>query len=136
MLKDRFKFPKGKKVYSVKIPEEIMNGKKELLYATVRGIFDTDGCIYFDKRARYRKPYPRITLQIANKALFLQLKSILNKEFKVYASERSNRKFYIEIYGHEQLQKWMSVIGFSNPRHSDKINAPVAQPGRAQKKFA
>ncbi len=136
MLKDRFEFPQGKKVYSVKIPEEIIKAGKEYIYATIRGIFDTDGCIFFDKRALYKGPYPRVTLQIANKSLFLQLKSLLSEEFKLYTSERSDRKFYIEIYGHEQLQKWMLLIGFSNPRHSDKIYAPVAQPGRAQKKFA
>jgi hypothetical protein len=127
MLKDRFHMPVGKKVYKVKIPEEIISNKdKSLLYATIRGIFDTDGCVFFDKRPRYKRPYPRITLHIANESLFLQIKEILNKEFKIYASERTKRKFYIEVYGHVQLQKWMSLIGFSNPRHLDKIYASVA----------
>ncbi|MDP3728381.1 MAG: LAGLIDADG family homing endonuclease [bacterium] len=126
MLKERFQFPQGKKVYFVKIPKEIISGKKEFIYATIRGIFDTDGCVYFDKRSIYKKPYPRITLQIANEGLFLQLKALLSKYFEIYTSKRTNRKFYIEVYGHEQLKKWMLMIGFSNPRHLKKINASVA----------
>jgi len=134
MLKNRFRIPQGKKAYSVRIPEEILNSNDRLLiYATIRGIFDTDGCIYFDERLCYKKPYPRITLQISNKGLFHQLKEILKKDFTLYASARTKRKFYIEIYGHQQLDKWLSLIGFSNPRHLDKIHAPMAQPGRAQK---
>ena len=128
MLKERFKFPIGKKNNSVIIPKEIINSKdKKFLYATIRGIFDTDGGVFFDNRKPYKTPYPRITLKIASKPLFKQIKTILKTEFKlcIYKKKNKNGKEYDEliIYGHKQLNKWMQLIGFSNPRHLKKIKA-------------
>lgn len=122
MLIKRFDMPFGKKVYTVKIPNEILNcNNKNFIFRTIRGIFDTDGCVFFDKRSIYKTPYPRITLQIANLGLYKQIISVLKDNFKLYQSQRSDRKFYIEIYGHKQIAKWMSLIGFSNPRHLNKL---------------
>ena len=70
----------------------------------------------------YKKPYPRIALQIASQPLFLQLKEFLQKYFSIYTFEDHNRRAYhIEVYGHAQLTKWMQLIGFSNKRHLSKI---------------
>ncbi len=120
-LKDGFGFIPGKKTYTVKIPEKIMNSKDEFIYSTIRGIFDTDGCVYFDKREGYKRPYPRIVLQIASEPLFMQLNTYLSKKFKIYSGKNNRNIYYIEIYGFNQLKEWMSKIGFSNKRHLDKI---------------
>jgi len=121
LLMKRFEFPKGKKCYSVEIPKEIINSEDSFIRATIRGIFDTDGCIYFDNRKAYKRPYPRITFQTTSKKLYLQLKEYLPKHFKIYTRETLKRGFYIEIYGHSQLKKWMSLIGFSNSKHLNKL---------------
>ena len=127
-LTNKLNFTLGKKAYNIKIPKVILKNK-EFLYATIKGIFDTDGCVFFDKRKIYKKPYPRITLQIASVPLLEQLEKILSKEFKLYISKRGNNKNYLEIYGEQQLYKWIKIIGFSNKRHLDKIKkyASVAQ---------
>ena len=129
---NRFNFILGKKTYIIKIPDEIMNSNKNYIYATVRGIFDTDGCIFFDKRKIYRKPYPRITLQITSKNLQEQLKKILSVEFKIFTTINKRGVYCLEIYGYEQINKWMKIIGFSNEKHLNRLYAPVAQHGRAQ----
>jgi DNA-binding transcriptional regulator WhiA len=122
LLIGRFGFKPGNKTYSVKIPEEILQSNTSLIFATIRGIFDTDGTVFFDKRLIYNQPYPRIALQIVSKPLFLQLKEFLQKYFSIYTFEDKKRKAYrIEIYGAEQLCKWMQLIGFSNKRHLDKV---------------
>lgn len=124
LITERFEFPKGVKSYTVKIPEEIIKSEKKLIFATVRGIFDTDGCVFLDKRKAYKKPYPRITLQTVSKPLYLQLKEILSKEFSLYTYENKKRNsHYVEVYGHLQIAKWMKLIGFSNERHLSKIRA-------------
>ncbi|MCX6802186.1 MAG: hypothetical protein NT067_03660 [Candidatus Diapherotrites archaeon] len=64
VLTERFGIPKGVKFDKVLIPEEILNSNQEFIAATLRGIFDTDGSIYFDKRKIYRKPYVRIELNM------------------------------------------------------------------------
>ncbi|MEK6857222.1 MAG: LAGLIDADG family homing endonuclease [Nanoarchaeota archaeon] len=115
-------FHKGPKSHDVTIPKEIFS-KPHLMNHTIRGIFDTDGCVFFDKRNTYKKPYPRITLQSASIELIKQLEKYLSKHFKIYVS-KSNRDGYrncIEIYGNEQLIKFLKLIGFSNKRHLNKV---------------
>ncbi len=118
----RFGFVAGNKTYTVEIPEEILQAGEEFVFPTIRGIFDTDGCVFFDKRKPYKNPYPRVTLQIASKPLFLQLKTFLEKHFSLYTHCRSKPKhFTLEVYGHKQFEKWMQLIGFSNQRHLNRI---------------
>ena len=115
-------FLKGKKSRTVKIPQQIINDEK-LMNATLRGIFDTDGSIFFDKRKKYKQPYPRITIQLASIKLIEQIENYLSKEFKlyVYKKNRNGYRNYLEIYGHEQLEKFLKKIGFSNERHLRRI---------------
>lgn len=123
LLTKRFGFKPGNKNYSVKIPEEILNSDDKLIFSTIRGIFDTDGTFFVDNRPVYKKPYPRIALQTVSRPLFLQLKNFLEKYFYLYTFEDSKRKAYsIEVYGCEQLDLWMRLIGFSNKRHLNKIS--------------
>lgn len=126
-LKDFFGFIPGRKTYSVKIPEKIMSSQRKFIFRCVRGIFDTDGTVFFDKRKIYGQPYPRVCLQIVSKNLFDQLKNELGKSFKLYTRFNKKRNVYIiEIYGISQFNNWMKKIGFSNKRHLDRI-ASVAQ---------
>jgi len=122
LLTTRFEFIPGKKAYTVKIPQEIINSNEKFMFAVTRGIFDTDGCVFFDKRGKYKSPYPRIVLQIKSKPLFLQLKNFLETHFSLYARESNSRNTCcLEIYGKEQFKKWMNLIGFSNKKHLERI---------------
>lgn len=124
LLTNRFGFPAGPKTYTTKIPEEIMKAEEKFVFATIRGIFDTDGCVFLDPRKIYNRPYPRITLQTVSEPLFLQLKEFLSKYFALYAHHSIARHSYcIEVYGHKQVEKWMKLIGFSNSRNFRKIEA-------------
>lgn len=116
-------FKQGEKSHTIKIPKPILKNE-EFLKSTIRGIFDTDGCFFLDKRSVYKKPYPRITLQLASIDLINQLEKYLSKRFTlyVYKCNRDGCKNYIEIYGHKQLEKFLKQIGFSNQRHLNKIN--------------
>ena len=121
-------FHKGKKSRNIKIPENILKNEK-FMNATLRGIFDTDGSVFLDKRHSYKNPYPRITLQLSSQALIGQLENYLSMNFKLYVnkSNRDGYRNYIEIYGHGQLETFLKQIGFSNKRHLNKIkNASVA----------
>jgi hypothetical protein len=120
-LKDFLGFIPGKKSHSVFIPNKII-ANKDFIYPTVRGIFDTDGCVFLDKRKKYKKIYPRITFQTVSKPLFEQLNHILSEKFNLYTRFNERRQIYIiEIYGINQVKYWMKIIGFSNQRHLDKI---------------
>ena|GEM_PF-1445742 len=123
-LTKRFGFVAGNKTFTVKIPEEILAAEEELAFATIRGIFDTDGCVFFDNRKIYRKTYGRIILKTVSTPLYEQLNEFLGKYFSLYSATKKwngKRIYEITIYGNKQIEKWMRLIGFSNDRHLFKI---------------
>lgn len=126
-LKDFAGFVPGKKTFTVYIPDKIINAGEKFINSTIRGVFDTDGGVFLDKRKNYKTPYPRIFLQTVSKPLYDQVHFYLSKEFNLYTRFNEKRQIYIiEIYGIQQLRKWTSLIGFSNKRHLDKV-ASMAQ---------
>ncbi|MFQ6020883.1 MAG: hypothetical protein ACE5J4_02580 [Candidatus Aenigmatarchaeota archaeon] len=50
--------PMGKKSDIIEIPQDLYNSK--YITNVIRGIFDTDGFVYLDKRKIYKQLYPRI----------------------------------------------------------------------------
>ena len=121
-LKEFFNFIPGRKAHIIFIPEKISSSKDEYMRFAIRGIFDTDGGVFLDKRKSYNSFYPRIYIQTVSERLHKQLYSYLSMYFKIYSAFDFKRQIYkIEIYGIEQLRKWMSLIGFSNKRHLDKV---------------
>jgi len=121
LLTKRFNLPAGKKSYTVKIPKEILDSEDLLnLNYCIRGIFDTDGCVFFDKRGTYAKPYIRIGLSLENKPLINEIYYYLNK-IGINAMVTANSKV-IQMNGTRNCKKFIDFIGFSNPRHLRKIN--------------
>ena len=118
-------FSEGEKSRTVKIPLEIASEPK-LMNACLRGIFDTDGCVFLDRRKKYLHPYPRITLQSASLDLISQIEAYLLRTFDLYVNKanRDGYRNYVEIYGHRQVEIFLKQIGFSNDRHLSKLMPP------------
>ena len=56
-LKELFNLKSNKKTHIIKIPNEILESKnKALLHSIIRGLFDTDGGVFLDKRKMYKTP--------------------------------------------------------------------------------
>ena len=124
LLKDFFGFNPGVKTHTINIPYLIKDKGDEYLRRTIRGIFDTDGGVFLDKRPIYKNSYPRIIFQTVSKPLYLQLVNYLGMHFDLYTRLNRKRQIYIiEIYGIQQLRRWMSLIGFSNERHLNRIKS-------------
>ena len=121
LLVHRFGIPPGIKCYTVMVPREILIGDKKMLRATLRGMFNTDGGVGFDKRKIYKKPYIRVNYTSASRALIDQLGKILH-EFEIPYSVHTNRKSQIiQINGEKNVRMFLNKIGFSNKRHLKKI---------------
>ena len=120
LLTKRFRFPAGLKTYTVQIPDEIVNsGNLNLINRCIRGIFDTDGGVYFDKRKSYKSPYIRIGLQILSRNLIGQIYNYLQMQG---INPTLTRKITnLQVNGRENCKKFIETIGFSNRRHLDKI---------------
>ena len=121
MLTQRFKIPAGVKAYTVFIPDEIVLLGNNYLYATLRGMFDTDGGIGFDKRKIYSEPYIRINYTSSSKKLIKQTSEILNQNNIPHSVHSKTSAQMIQINGRNNTSQFMSKIGFSNKRHLDKI---------------
>ena len=123
-LKDNFGFPVGKKGDNLTIPLKFKKEDK-LIRPFIRGLFDTDGCLFLDKRKAYKKPYPRLQLEITSQKLFKEVADYLSRYFRVHTKKRIRYNKYViyllELYGYEQLNKWLEMIGFSNKKHLDKV---------------
>ena len=113
-------FPIGKKKGKLRVPEEIKEDKL-LLRAFLRGLFDTDGSLFFDKRPIYEKPYPRIDLHLADDPFLKEVHCLLIRAG--VSSCLSKNK--IQINGLKGVTEFINKVGFSNHKHVKKTKALV-----------
>ncbi|MBS3064935.1 MAG: hypothetical protein J4451_00330 [DPANN group archaeon] len=117
-------FPIGRKG-NLPIVDFVLKNEK-LWPHFLRGYFDTDGCIFWDKRKIYKKPYPRITFTTISENLARDLKNCLEKLGFPIRIAKKNRlttlakrgysiTYDIEFYGHKHLKMWNNLVGSSNP---------------------
>jgi len=119
-LHAKFGLPFGKKTFTISIKKELMNWK--FSKHIIRGICESDGCIYFSKSKCSKYPtYPRIEIRTSSKRLAKQLMNILSKkDFRVnYLKCKKTAKIYVS--GSEMLNKWIKEIGFNNCKNLSKI---------------
>ncbi|MFH1664208.1 MAG: LAGLIDADG family homing endonuclease [archaeon] len=119
LLIKRFGFPTGVKFDKILIPEEILHSSNEHIAAVLRGLFDTDGCVFFDKRKIYRNPYMRFNLTMYNPQILDQVVQALAK-IGIHAS-RANSKRSIQITNSQNIEGFLRSVGFSNTRHISKV---------------
>lgn len=116
--------PLGKKL-NVKIPSQFLK-KEELSIAVIRGIYDTDGNLYLEKKNR--KLYPRIEITSVSKELSMQIHRLLRKlnlRATIYTEPKKqknwNNRHHISVRGEEMLEKFFRIIEPQNPKHLKKI---------------
>lgn len=120
--------PIGKKSDIVKIPNPIIKNMNQSK-AFLRGFADTEFSVTFKKAGRKTHSYPRISVDISSKEMISQISKILNKlriSHKVYKRDRARNNtsyttYMMDINGKENLQKWLTSIGFNNQKHLSKI---------------
>ena len=116
-------FTPGTKTYTVSVPDYILEADVTIKRAFVRGLFDTDGCLRFERvNKRKMHDYPRIELGFASKALRDGLRLLLDDlGFRSFIwSDKTN--FKICLSGKVMLAKWMTEIQPKNPKHLKKYD--------------
>jgi hypothetical protein len=108
------------KSISVFIPKALVADWR-LASATLRGLADTDGSVFFSKKPGVEK-YPSLEITTSSIILAEQVRELLLihgfrvTNLRSYFSKLSKHRTYkICLYGKENLRKWMGEIGFSNP---------------------
>jgi len=93
----------------------------------LRGIFDTDGTLFFSKKTYKNTIYPTLEIRTYSKALGKQVDRLLTKKgFRSRLRGNDFRGFHIGLYGYNMLYKWVGEIGFSNYRHTNKYLRYIA----------
>jgi len=114
---------------NIEIPKQIME-RTQLSKRFLRGLFDTDGTIYFDKNRTAKNPInnvPVIKLGTVSKILAYQVLAMLSKlglnprMKKPYQGKRDKNKVYtVLIYRRADIDFFIRKIGFKNPKHYTK----------------
>lgn len=102
-----------------------------LMRSFLRGIFDTDGCIFCSQKPGVPH-YPTIELTTICQELAQKIAASLKDQgFRVgsvrgYKYRHSNNlSFKVSLYGKENLRKWNATIGFSNLAKREKAEKMV-----------
>jgi len=121
MITQRFNISAGRKSRTVLIPREILSSNPKNIFAFLRGLYDAEGCVFFDKRLVYNKPYVRIELHMCNLLLLKQVYNLL-KNFGINSTLGTSKdNLRVTIYTEEMVKKFINKIGFSNPKQLEKL---------------
>lgn len=111
-------FKPGPKTKTVTIPDIIITNEK-FFSATIRGIFDTDGSLYFDRRKAYPVPYPRLELHLHNPPLLKIVHTYLCQ--KGIGAKINTLNGRVQVNGVKNINIFLEKIGLSNERHLAKV---------------
>lgn len=101
--------PAGKKSHLINIPE-IISRNREFFIPCLRGIFDTDGSVYFDKSQNR----PLIDITSFSSTLLETIRKYTKKlNFHIYYSG----KHHLKIQGWKDFNLWIKLIGSNNPKN-------------------
>ena len=123
-FKKNLGLPLGKK-YNVMIPKKLLTNVN-LKKSVTKGIFDTDGGIYLEKKNK--KLYPIMHITTISFELSEQLLKIFNElglratRYSQLYNENFNRQraYSIRIRGIEMFHRFMKEIDPQNPKHQNK----------------
>ena len=113
----------GTKTYRITVPNCIMGSQDKSIYcAFLRGLFDTDGCYYYDKK----KQYFVISLCIKSKELIKKVNEILQS--LGYSPRMYEKSFTVVINGYPKFKGWLEEIGSNNPKNIGRIKVIKQKP--------
>ena len=89
--------------------------------AFLRGLFDTDGCVYVDAHKINGRTYNNVGMAFTNRSLPLLA------DFKGYLERMGlhptqKTKYTVFLRRERDIQRYFAVVGSSNPKHLRKIS--------------
>ena len=103
-------------------PEVLKINDLQILTSFIRGLFDTDGSLFFKTRYGYEKYYPAITLALFSKRLIKEVGEILKMlgfNPNVYINQNEG---IISLNGIGALKRYEKLIGWSSQKNLNKLN--------------
>jgi len=113
-----------------RIPHWIWQDEK-LTKCFIRGLFDTDGSLCLKKNHGRHKFYPVIDITLKDEILLRKVANwahksevphcLLNATYTDKRTNKTYRKFKLQISGYKNAGKWIKLIGTSNPTKQHKM---------------
>src|SRR3989344_5244255 len=109
-LINKIGLPYGKKTFTIVVPNKFL--KWRYFKHILRGIFESDGSLYFSKSKVIDYPsYPRIEIRTSSKNLAFQIFKLLkNKNFKVQFMKTKYKDYKVYLNGEVMLNKSVLAI--------------------------
>lgn len=116
---ERAGMPKGNKLTHGLMPPRWIIDNEDFCTAFLRGLVDTDGCVYQDRHTVKGKTYSStcIAFTSASPSLLSFFESTLRG--RGYHPTRWGR--HIRLRRKEEVFRYAREIGFNNPKHAEKI---------------
>ena len=113
--------PAGRKD-NIELPDIIRVNDVKILTSFIRGVFDTDGNVYFRTNYGFKRYYPIIQVALLSKELIFGIAEILSMlGFDPYIFEEKGGCWHIYLNGYERMKKYSQLIGWNNPKHLNKV---------------
>ena len=113
--------PKGNKMRTgLSIPEWIGRNEK-YTKAFLRGLFDTDGCIYLDRHTIREKEYLNMgwTITSYSDTLIVDIREALER--LGFNPTHSKNQHSVFLRKHREIVRYFEIIGTSNPKHRNRF---------------
>jgi DNA-binding transcriptional regulator WhiA len=100
----------------------------------LRGFFDTDGSVVFDKQHTDKHYYPRLEMKIDDSPMRKQIITILKSlNFNPRICQQKGEIWRVQLNGKAQFKRWSEEITFNNYKHLTKrflwVKLGYYQPG-------
>ncbi len=104
----------------VDIPDWVKDNL-EFEKACMRGLMDTDGCLFWEYHKIKDKKYcyPRLSFVTASVPLRNSVVAILEK-LNLHPKIRGENQRYVQIEEKEKISDYFKIVGSSNPKHLNK----------------
>lgn len=90
--------------------------------AFIRGLFDTDGSVYLDTHRINGKLYKNIAMLFTNRCLPLLANfKATTEELGLHPTQKTD--FAVFLRRKEEIRRYFSLVGSSNPKHLQKVEA-------------
>jgi hypothetical protein len=114
---------------TIRIPEKLKINNKEILCALIRGLFDTDGSIYFRSQGKNKYYYPVISYASISKDLIndiFEILQMLGFNSKLYSSFKitkscPNPRYTIVLCGYSNFNLYKKLINTKQPKNIYKL---------------
>lgn len=115
----------GNKVTAQLAPPEWILKNLEYKKAFLRGLFDTDGCVFFDKHKIRGREYRNMGTAFTNRSF--PLLDFYKKTLESLGlSPTQKTQYVVFLRRREHIRRYFDMVGSSNRKHLDRVNEFLA----------